>query len=145
MASLVGLMFLLGTFLFGSLAVLTVIGRTVVRSDEMDHDAGSVFLGVGPVGFTSRFRWSEVIGIEETLSSNNKGKPSKQITLKRGRRRHSLRFDADRNAPPVCAACAEAIGGYTGLLSGHDCELVQRNDPNEAAAPSIRLMGSYLI
>lgn len=81
--SLFGIPFVLGTLLFGSFALLSVIGRTVIRSDEMDHDAGSVFLGIGPLGWTSRFRWSEVIGIEESYANNSNGNHSKQITLKR--------------------------------------------------------------
>lgn len=81
--SLFGIPFVLGTLLFGSFAVLSVIGRTVIRSDDMDHDAGSVFLGIGPLGWTTRFRWSEVIGIEESYASRRNGNQSKQITLKR--------------------------------------------------------------
>lgn len=80
--SLIGIPFFLGTLLFGSFALLTVIGRTVIKKDEMDHDAGSIFLGIGPVGWTSRFRWSEVRGIDETYASGRRGNQSKQITLR---------------------------------------------------------------
>lgn len=79
--SLFGIPFVLGTLLFGSFAVLSVIGRTVIKTDEMDHDAGSIFLGVGPLGWTTRFRWSEVRRIDETLSSGKNR--SKRITLYR--------------------------------------------------------------
>jgi len=79
--SLFGIPFILGTLLFGSFAVLSVIGQAVIRTDEMDHDAGSIFLGVGPIGWTSRFRWSEVRRIEETMTSGKNR--SKQITLYR--------------------------------------------------------------
>lgn len=77
--SLFGIPFVLGTLLFGSFAVLSVIGRIVIRTDEMDHDAGSIFLGVGPIGWTRRFRWSEVRRIDETVGSGKNR--STRITL----------------------------------------------------------------
>lgn len=83
MQSLFGIPFVLGTLLFGSFALLSVAGRTVIRSDEMDHDAGSIFLGVGPIGWTTRFRWSDVLRIEEGYASGNNGNNSKQLTLVR--------------------------------------------------------------
>lgn len=79
MQSLFGIPFLLGTLLFGSIALLSVVGRTVIRSDDMDEDAGSIFLGIGPIGWTTRFRWSEVLRVEEGSSGNN----AKQLTLVR--------------------------------------------------------------
>jgi len=79
--SLFGIPFVLGTLLFGSIALLSVIGRTVIKSDEMDHDAGSIFTGIGPLGTTKRFRWSEVRLVDETLSSGKNR--SKRITLYR--------------------------------------------------------------
>lgn len=77
--SLFGIPFVLGTLLFGSFAVLSVIGRTVIRSDDMDHNAASIFTGVGPIGWTRRFRWSDVRRIDETISSGKNR--SKRITL----------------------------------------------------------------
>ncbi len=85
MQSLFGIPFLLGTLLFGSIALLSVAGRMVIRSDEMDHDAGSIFLGVGPIGWTTRFRWSDVLRVEEGYASGNNGNHSKQLTLVRDR------------------------------------------------------------
>ncbi len=79
--SLFGIPFVLGTLLFGSMAVMSVIGRVVIKNDELDHDAGSVFMGVGPIGWTRRFRWSEVRRIDETLSTGKNR--SKRITLTR--------------------------------------------------------------
>lgn len=79
--SLFGIPFVLGTLLFGSFAVMSVIGRMVIKTDEMNHDNGSIFMGVGPIGWTRRFRWSEVRRIEETISSGKNR--SKQITLMR--------------------------------------------------------------
>lgn len=79
--SLFGIPFVLGSLLLGSIAVLSLIGRTVIRTDEMDHDAGSIFLGIGPIGSTKRFRWSEVRRIDESLSIGKNR--SKRITLYR--------------------------------------------------------------
>lgn len=80
--SLFGIPFLLGTILFGSMALMSCIGRMVIASDEMDHDAGTIFFGVGPIGLTKRFRWSEITGIDETLTNGRKSR-SPQITLYR--------------------------------------------------------------
>ncbi|MBI1248983.1 hypothetical protein GC197_14215 [bacterium] len=83
MQSLFGIPFVLGTLVLGTIAMLCVCGRTVIRRDEMDHDAGSIFLGVGPIGWTRRFRWSEITDIDESFSSRGERQHSKQITLYR--------------------------------------------------------------
>ncbi|PQO30625.1 hypothetical protein C5Y96_14240 [Blastopirellula marina] len=77
--SLFGIPFVLGTLLFGSMALMSVFGRIVIKSSEMDHDAGSVFMGVGPIGWTRRFRWSEIRRIDETVGSGKN--QSTRITL----------------------------------------------------------------
>ncbi|MBI1248982.1 hypothetical protein GC197_14210 [bacterium] len=81
--SLLGIPFILGTLVLGLLTLLSIVGRSVVRRDELDHDAGSVFLGVGPIGWTTRFRWSEITNIDESLLANSEGQDKKQITLYR--------------------------------------------------------------
>src|SRR5262249_9780923 len=62
--SLFGIPFVLGTLLFGSLAVMMVCGKTVIWTDR---DDGYVFAGVGPFGWTRHFQWSTITGIEEEL------------------------------------------------------------------------------
>jgi hypothetical protein len=61
--SLFGIPFLLGTVLLGSLAVMTVCGKVNV---QVDHNDGTVFTGVGPIGWTRRFEWSSITAVEET-------------------------------------------------------------------------------
>lgn len=73
--SLFGIPFVLGTLLFGSMAVMAACGKAVVA---VDRDEGRVFLGVGPVGWTRRFKWSAVEGIKEDVSkyqTNNRYLP----------------------------------------------------------------------
>lgn len=60
--SLFGIPFLLGTLLFGSIAVMTVCGRTMVT---VEGSEGRIFAGVGPVGWTRRFDWSSITAVEE--------------------------------------------------------------------------------
>lgn len=60
--SLFGIPFVLGTLLFGSIAVMSVCGRIVVSVDRND---GRVFAGVGPFGWKRRFDWLSIKAIEE--------------------------------------------------------------------------------
>jgi hypothetical protein len=76
MMSLFGIPFVLGTLLFGSIAVMSVCGRVIVA---VDRDEGRIFTGVGPCGWTRRFDWRSVTAIEEdytTYSSRNNRGPS---------------------------------------------------------------------
>jgi hypothetical protein len=75
---LFGIPFLLGTVLFGSLALMTACGR---QSLSVEGDEGVVFTGVGPIGRRKRFAWSEVTGIDEELRLGQKGQPSRAILL----------------------------------------------------------------
>jgi hypothetical protein len=59
---LFGIPFVLGTLVFGSLAVMTVCGKIVV---SVDRDEGKLFMGVGSIGWTRRFAWSSVKRVEE--------------------------------------------------------------------------------
>jgi hypothetical protein len=63
--SLFGIPFVLGTLLFGSIAVMSVCGKVLV---SIRRDEGRVFTGVGPFGWNRRFKWSGVTGIREDLS-----------------------------------------------------------------------------
>ncbi len=60
--SLFGIPFILGTLLFGSLAVMTVVGKVVVT---VDRNVGRVFTGVGRIGWTQHFDWNAITRIEE--------------------------------------------------------------------------------
>lgn len=68
----------------GLFTLIALCGKVIVLSDERDEDAGSVRLGVGPLGMTKRFRWSEVHSVSETESGGeSNGRPVMQITLLR--------------------------------------------------------------
>ena len=76
--SLFGIPFVLGTILFGGLALMTVFGRNDVM---VEGDEGVLFTGVGPIGWRRRFAWSEVTGVAEQTRYNSKGSPSREIRL----------------------------------------------------------------
>jgi hypothetical protein len=60
--SLFGIPFVIGTVFIGSIALMSVCGRIVVSTDR---DSGSVFAGVGPIGWTRRFDWAAITSVEE--------------------------------------------------------------------------------
>ena len=60
MQSLFGLPFLIGSLVLIPITLMTLFGRVVVRSSG---DQGGVFIGVGPLGWTRRFRWSQIKGV----------------------------------------------------------------------------------
>jgi hypothetical protein len=76
--SLFGIPFILGTLLFGGLAVMTVCGKVYVR---VDGNEAVAFTGVGPLGFRRRFKWSGVTAIRATEQYGRRGQPSRQITI----------------------------------------------------------------
>jgi hypothetical protein len=76
--SLFGIPFILGTLLFGSIAVMAVCGKVVV---QVDGDAGVIFTGVGPLGWRRRFSWRGVSAIRKTTKYGNRGSISEQLTF----------------------------------------------------------------
>ncbi len=60
--SLFGIPFVLGTLVFGSLALMTSCGHIVVTTQ---YEEGTVFSGIGLFGRTQRFDWAKVSRIEE--------------------------------------------------------------------------------
>ena len=81
MISLFGIPFLIGTIIFGSYAIMTVAGKVEI---ELDKQGGKVFTGVGSIGFTKKFLWSEVSNIRETISFGKQ--TSSKITLEGSRK-----------------------------------------------------------
>ena len=65
--SLFGIPFVIASFLFGSRAIMTAGGHVVVRRSGNE---GSIFQGVGPFGWTQRFRWSDVESVTEAEASH---------------------------------------------------------------------------
>ena len=76
--SLFGIPFLLGTLLFGSIAVMTVCGKMLVR---VEGNKGTSFTGVGPLGFRKRFKWDEVKAVRRTSKAGSENSTTSQITL----------------------------------------------------------------
>jgi hypothetical protein len=76
--SLFGIPFILGTLLFGSIAVMSVCGKVTVT---VDGDDGIIFTGVGPIGWRRRFNWRGVASIRRTEKIGNRGSVSEQITF----------------------------------------------------------------
>lgn len=77
--SLFGIPFVLGTILFGSIAVMSVLGKVIV---SVDRNAGTIFTGVGRIGWMRRFDWEEITRIEEDLLSyRNSGSSGLVISM----------------------------------------------------------------
>ena len=76
--SLFGIPFVLGTLLFGSVAVMSVCGRLVVTTDV---DEGTVFTGIGPIGYTRHFRWPSITAVEEVHANNHSDYNNSAISL----------------------------------------------------------------
>jgi hypothetical protein len=64
--SLFGIPFLLGSLLFGSIALMTVCGKVVV---SVDRNRGRVFTGVWRFGWTRRFDWAAITSVSETTNN----------------------------------------------------------------------------
>jgi hypothetical protein len=76
--SLIGIPFILGTLLFGSIAVMSVCGKVTV---SLAGDDGVIFTGVGPIGWRRRFNWRKVTSIRRTEKIGNRGSTYEQITF----------------------------------------------------------------
>ena len=74
--SLFGIPSVLGTLLFGSIALMTVCGKVVVK---VDGENGTVFTGVGPIGWRRRFNWRGVSAVRCTESHGRRGSVSKHV------------------------------------------------------------------
>jgi hypothetical protein len=76
--SLFGVPFLIGTVVFGAVALMSVLGKIVVR---VENSQGTTFTGLGPFGWRRRFRWDEVKEIRQSFNGTSNGKPMKQVTI----------------------------------------------------------------
>jgi hypothetical protein len=64
--SLFGLPFVAGTVLFGSIMLMTIVGKVTVRVEDGD---GVIFTGIGSFGWYRRFRWDDINRVEEIMTS----------------------------------------------------------------------------
>ncbi len=76
--SLFGIPFFLGTLFLGSVAIMAVCGKVVVT---VDGDNGTIFTGVGPIGWRRRFDWRKVATVRRTESYGSRGAVTQQITF----------------------------------------------------------------
>lgn len=91
--SLFGIPFLLGTLLFGSLALMSVCGKAVVRVRDSD---GEVFMGIGPIGWRRPFDAKQVTTVRIEPYSHNNGQQTSIIVLDGPRK---LRFGSILTEP----------------------------------------------
>ena len=93
--SLFGIPFVIGSLMLGSLALMAVCGKVVVTTE---NDDGRVFEGVGPIGWTRRFRWESISGVEEDyFGYRNSGNPSMGVISLVGKTR--LKFGSMLSEP----------------------------------------------
>jgi hypothetical protein len=76
--SLFGIPFVLGSLILGSLALMTVCGQVVVT---VESGSGTIFTGVGRLGWRRKFRWNEIATIRTSKTHSNEGGTSEQITM----------------------------------------------------------------
>jgi hypothetical protein len=63
--SLFGIPFLLGTLVLVPITLMTLFGKLRVRGVG---DQGSVFMGIGPLGWNRTFQWSEIRAVRLSLT-----------------------------------------------------------------------------
>lgn len=76
--SLFGIPFVLGTLLFGAQAAMSAFGHVSIARNG---DEGSIFEGVGPLGWVRRFRWSELESVREGRASYGSGRGGQNYLL----------------------------------------------------------------
>ncbi len=74
--SIFGIPFFLGTLFLGSIALMSICGHVLVTVED---DVGRLFVGIGPIGWTRRFRWSSITAVEEQTATQNQS--SKVLAL----------------------------------------------------------------
>ena len=110
-ASLFGIPFVLGTLLFGSIAVMSLCGKAVVR---VRGDEGVVFVGVGAIGWRRRFRWGEVTRVMEGVpQSKYPGQEGPEIRNEGKKTISSGAWSRGGGGPPCCGrygGCSGSVG-----------------------------------
>jgi uncharacterized protein YbaR (Trm112 family) len=81
--SLFGIPFLIGTVIFGSLAIMTTAGKVEIYLDE---EGGKIFTGVWIIGYSSYFKWREVSQIKEDITTRSRGGATKTILIEGSKR-----------------------------------------------------------
>jgi hypothetical protein len=85
--SLFGIPFIIGSIIFWALALMAIWGKVEL---VLDKNGGKIFTGIGNLGLTKRFDWSEISSIKEVQSIYNyPGSTGGKIQLE-GRKRVSF-------------------------------------------------------
>ena len=126
--SLFGIPFVIGTLALGSLAVMTVIGKVVVT---VEGDSGTVFEGVGPIGWTRRFEWPSVTSIEEDYPMTRRSGQNNMAIALVGQSR--LKFGSILSEPRrytvlQCLRSFHAARGGTRHGQARECPIGQIKD-----------------
>lgn len=69
LSSLFGIPFILGSIIFWALGLMFVFGKVEIT---LTTEGGKIFTGIGIIGKTQRFEWSEINNIYEDVSYNSK-------------------------------------------------------------------------
>lgn len=76
--SLFGIPFVIGTILLGGYTLMTIFGKVEL---SLNTEGGTIFTGIGAIGRTQRFLWSEIDKVYEGISHGNRGRIVKEIKL----------------------------------------------------------------
>lgn len=78
MLSLFGLPFLAGSILFWGVAIMAIAGKTELTLGKYN---GTIFNGVGKIGFKKKFNWQDINGVSMIYSKGRNGRNVKTICL----------------------------------------------------------------
>lgn len=82
--SLFGIPFIAGSVLFWSIALMAIFGKVVLT---IDRQGGKIFTGIGKIGITQHFMWSEVSSISEQANYSRSSRNSSSIIAIEGKKR----------------------------------------------------------
>lgn len=76
--SLFGIPFVVGTIILGSITAMAICGKVVIS--VRNNEEGSVFLGVGRIGYRKKFNWQKIHRVAE-VQSHSSGRISYDLVL----------------------------------------------------------------
>lgn len=88
-SSLFGIPFAIGSIFLLAYTAMTVLGKVVVSAKGYD---GSVFTGVGPIGWRRNFSWSDIDSVVEDISAVRSSYTAHHVIRLEGRRRISFGY-----------------------------------------------------
>lgn len=82
--SLFGIPFIVGSVLFWSAALMAIFGKVVLT---LDRQGGKIFTGIGNIGITQRFIWSEVSNISQQTNYSRSLRNADSVIAIEGKKR----------------------------------------------------------